>query len=155
MASRWTPLRDTQRAMAQDNLEVRRWIENMRGAISAWNLEDLDAFLETWHPECEWRPAFPRSLEGIGKIYRGHEGIAQAWRGVRGVWDEYRLDPEDAEVVGDRLVAIGRVYARGKGSGVELNSGWSALARFRDGLAISAWDWLDREEAARAAHRPE
>jgi ketosteroid isomerase-like protein len=140
--------------MSRDDAEVGRWVETMRRAIDAWNREDLEGFLETWHPECEWRPAFPRSLEGVGKVYRGREGIAQAWRGVRAVWDEYRLDPEDAEVVGDSLIAIGRVHARGKESGVALDSGWSALASFRDGLAISAWDWLDREEAARAARRP-
>jgi hypothetical protein len=53
--------------------------------------------------------------------------------------------------VGDKLVAVGRIYARGAESGMELDSGWSALATFRDGLAITAWDWLDRDEAFRAA----
>ncbi len=137
--------------MSQENVETSVWIQTMRRAIEAWNREDLDAFLETWHPECEWRPAFPRSLEKVGAVYRGREGIAQAWHGVRGVWAEYRLDPEDAQIVGRQLVAVGRVYARGIASGLELDSGWSALASFRDGLAISAWDWLNRDEAFRAA----
>jgi ketosteroid isomerase-like protein len=137
--------------MSLENVEGAQWIGNMRRAIDAWNREDLDAFLETWHPDCEWRPAFPRSLEGVGTIYRGRDGIARAWRGVRAVWEEYRLSPEDARVVGDKLVAVGRVSARGKESGVELDSGWSALATFRDGLAITAWDWLDRDEALTAA----
>ena len=78
------------------------------------------------------------------------KGIARAWNGVRAVWDEYRLDPEDAQVVDDKLVVMGRVYARGKESGLALDSGWSAVISFRDGLAISAWDWLDREEALEA-----
>ncbi len=133
-----------------EGVEAARWIETTQVAIDAWNREDLDAFLATWHPECEWRPAFPRSLEGVGTIYRGHEGIARAWRGVRAVWAEYRLDPEEARVVGNKLVAVGRVYARGRESGLKLDSGWSALAGFRDGLAITAWDWLDRDEALRA-----
>jgi ketosteroid isomerase-like protein len=137
--------------MSQENVEAVAWIENMRRAIDAWNGEDLDAFLETWHRDCEWRPAFPRSLEGVGTIYRGREGIARAWRGVRAVWEEYLLHPEDAQVVGDKLVVVGRVSARGRESGVKLDSGWSALATLRDGLAISAWDWLDRDEAFRAA----
>jgi ketosteroid isomerase-like protein len=128
-----------------------QWLESARRAIDAWNREDLNAFLETWHPECEWRPAFPRSLEGVGAVYHGREGIARAWRGVRAVWEEYRLDPEDAQVVGGKLVVVGRVYARGKESGLELDSGWSAVISFRDGMAISAWDWLDRDEALKAA----
>src|SRR5436190_11170780 len=92
----------------------------MRDAIEAWNRKDLDAFLQAWHPDCEWRPAFPRSLEGVGTVYRGREGITRAWNGARAVWEEYRLEPEDAQVVGDKLVVVGRVYARGKESGLAL-----------------------------------
>jgi ketosteroid isomerase-like protein len=134
-----------------ENVEVPVWIETARRGIDAWNREDLDAFLATWHPDCEWRPAFPRSLEGVGTVYRGREGIARAWHGVRAVWKEYRLEPEDAKVVGERLVVVGRVIARGRESGLELDSGWSALVGYRDELAISAWDWLDRDEAVKAA----
>jgi hypothetical protein len=60
---------------------------------------------------------------------------------VRAVWDEYRLEPEDARVVGDRLL--------------DLDSGWSALITIRDGLAFSAFDWLDRDAAVEAAGLPE
>jgi ketosteroid isomerase-like protein len=67
--------------MSEEN--VPESVETMKRAIEAWNREDLDAFLTTWHPECEWRPAFPRSLEGVGVVHRGHEGIARAWHGVR------------------------------------------------------------------------
>ena len=137
--------------MSPESVEVSEWIATVQRGIEAWNREDLDAFLATWHRECEWRPAFPRSLEGVGVVYRGREGIARAWNGVRGVWQEYRLDPEDAQLVGAQIVAVGQVTARGIASGLELDSGWSALASFRDGLAIKAWDWLDRDEAFKAA----
>jgi ketosteroid isomerase-like protein len=137
--------------MSQENVEAPVWIETARRAIDAWNREDLDAFLEEWHPDCEWRPAFPRSLEGVGTVYRGREGIARAWHGVRAVWEEYRLMPEDAQVVGERLVVVGQVIARGRESGLELDSGWSGLATYRDELTLSAWDWLDRDEALKAA----
>ena len=40
--------------------------ENLRRGVEAWNREDLDAFLETWHPDCEWRPAFPEASKGLG-----------------------------------------------------------------------------------------
>jgi ketosteroid isomerase-like protein len=136
--------------MTSENVETAIWIETARSAIDAWNRQDLDAFLDTWHPDCGWRPAFPRSLEGVGTTYRGREGIARAWHGVRAVWDEYRLDPEEAHVVGRRLVVVGHVYARGRESGLDLDSGWSGLATFRGGLTISAFDWLDRDAALKA-----
>jgi ketosteroid isomerase-like protein len=99
--------------MSPQKVEVAQWIENTQRAMDAWNREDLAAFLETWHPDCEWRPAFPRSLEGVGTVYRGREGITRAWNGVRAVWEEYQIVPEDAQVVGDNLVAVGRIHARG------------------------------------------
>jgi ketosteroid isomerase-like protein len=119
--------------MSQEKGTTEAWIETARRLIEAWNREDIDAFLDAWHPDCEWRPAFPRSLEGVGTPYRGHDGIARAWHGVRGVWDEYQLQPEDAQVVGDQLVVVGRVSGRGKESGLTLDSGWSAVVGFRDG----------------------
>ena len=127
------------------------WMTTVQAGIEAWNRKDLTAFLAMWHPDCEWRPAFPRSLEGVGVVYRGSDDIVRAWNGVRAVWEEYRLEPEDARVVDDQLVVTGRIFARGKESGLELESGWSALVGFRDGLAVSAWDWLDRDEAPKAA----
>ena len=92
---------------------------------------------------------FPKS-RGVGGVFRGREGIERAWRGVRAVWEEYQLDVEDAQVVGEQLVVVGRVHARGKESGLALESGWSAVVSFRDGMPVSAWDWLDRDEALKA-----
>ena len=63
--------------------------------------------------------------------------------------------PEDAQVVSARLVVVGEVVARGRESGLELDSGWSGLASYRDELTLSAWDWLDRDEALEAAGLPE
>jgi ketosteroid isomerase-like protein len=136
--------------MSRENVVVTTWLETVRRGIAAWNGQDLDAFLEMWHPECEWRPAFPRSLEGVGTVYRGREGVARAWHGVRAIWEGYRLDPEDARALGEQLVVVGRVFARGRESGLHLDSDWSALVSFRGGLAIGAWDWLDRDEAFRS-----
>ena len=35
----------------------------------------------------------------------------------------------------------------GKASGIEIDSEWSPVLRYRDGLIISAWDWLDHRPA--------
>jgi ketosteroid isomerase-like protein len=137
-------------ARSQEKIEVASWFETARRAIDAWNREDLDAFLETWHPDCEWRPAFPRSLEAVGTVYRGREGVSRAWDGVRAVWEEYRLDPEQTRIVGERIVVVGHIHARGRESGLALDSGWSVLGTFRDGLVLTAFDWLDRDAAFRA-----
>ncbi len=135
--------------MSQDNAQVALY------GIEAWNRQDLVVFLEAWHPECEWRPAFPKGTEGSGMVFRGHEGITRAWHGVREAWEEYRLEVEDARMTGEDLVVLGHIYLRGAESRVELDSPWSAVVRFREGKIISAWDWLDHASALEAASLPE
>jgi ketosteroid isomerase-like protein len=79
-------------------------IDNALRAIAAWNGEDLAGFIDTWHPEAEWRPTFPKGTEGTGNVFRGHEGIEEAWRNVREAWDEYRVQADDARIVGESLL---------------------------------------------------
>ena len=125
-------------------------MHNAAAAIDAWNRIDLPAFLETWHAEAEWRPAFPQGTEGAGSVFRGREEIARAWENVRAAWAEYRVEADDVRVVGDDLLILGRIYARGAISDVEIDSAWSAVVRFREGTIVSAWDWLDHESGLEA-----
>jgi ketosteroid isomerase-like protein len=88
-------------------------------------------------------------------VVHGHEEISQAWNNVRSVWAEYRLEVEEARVVGgEKLLVLGHLYARGAGSGLEIDSPWSAVVRFRDGKVLRARDWLDHEHGVEAAEEP-
>jgi ketosteroid isomerase-like protein len=130
--------------MSQEN------IATAQRAIDTWNRLDLDGFVATWHPDAEWRPAFPKGTEGAGGVSRGHEGIREAWFHVRAAWAEYRVEAATVRMVGEDLLVLGRIYARGKTSGIEIDSEWSAVIRFQDGLIVSARDWLDHQTALEA-----
>ncbi len=131
--------------MSQENVEM------VGRGIEAWNRRDLGGFLDVWHPEAEWRPAFPKGTEGTGTVFRGHEGVRRAWHNVRSAWTEYRLDVAEARMSGQDLVVLGHIHVRGATSGVEIDSDWSAVVRFREDKVISAWDWLDHVSALEAA----
>ena len=75
----------------------------------------------------------PEGTEGRGGVFRGREEIAQAWHNVREAWAEYRVEAEDARMVGETLLVLGRIYARGAKSGVVIDSEWSLVGRFKDG----------------------
>jgi ketosteroid isomerase-like protein len=124
-------------------------------AIDAWNSLDLEGFLAVWHPEAEWRPAFPKGTEGSGGVFRGHDGIREAWDNVRAAWSEYRVDTETARLVGDDILVLGRIHARGETSDVEIESEWSAVLRFQEGFVVRAWDWLDHRSAREAVGLPD
>jgi ketosteroid isomerase-like protein len=125
-------------------------VETATHAIAAWNALDLEAFMKVWHPEAEWRPAFPKGTEGTGSVFTGHAGIGEAWHNVRTAWSVYQVKPQEVRIVGDALLVLGGIHACGKASGIEIDSKWSAVLRYRDGLIISAWDWLDHRSALAA-----
>jgi ketosteroid isomerase-like protein len=125
-------------------------VETATRAIEAWNKLDLDAFMEEWHPEAEWRPAFPKGTQGTGSVFSGLDGIQAAWHNVRTAWSVYQVEPQEVRMVGDALLVLGRIHARGEASGLEIDSDWSAVLRYREGKVVSAWDWLDHKSALEA-----
>jgi ketosteroid isomerase-like protein len=125
-----------------------------RDAMEAWNRGDLTDFLDGWDDDAEWRPAFPVGTEGRGAIYRGREEIARAWANVREAWAEYRVEAEETRMVGERQLILGRIYARGAKSGVEINSEWSAVVKYKGRRIASAWDWLDHSHGLEAVGLP-
>jgi ketosteroid isomerase-like protein len=134
----------SEQPVSQENVEL------ATRAIDAWNRLDLDSFMEVWHVEAEWRPAFPKGTEGTGSVFRGHDGIRDAWRNVRTAWSVYDVQPQEIRMAGDSLLVLGRIHARGEASGLEIDSDWSAVLRYRDGKLITAWDWLDHRSALEA-----
>ena len=129
------------------------WIETARRAIEAWNREDLDAFLRGVAPpptDCEWRPAFPRSLErSRHRLNPRPRGIARSVA-RRPCECGRRYTAHALEDAQDRRRAArewsGHVVARGRrrsrtGLGVE------RTCQLSGELTLSAWDWLDRDEA--------
>ena len=56
----------------------------------------------------------------------------------------FRLDYTDIRDLGDRVLAIGTIRVRGRGSGVETNIPTAAIAEYRNGLL---WRFKDYGEA--------
>ncbi len=98
----------------------------IRAYYAAWSDRDLDALLETLHPEIEIRTsgAFP----DIEPSYRAYQGVRSFWEAMLLPWETFRLDVERI-VEGDGCAAAAiRFRARGKGSG--------ALTELRQGHAV-------------------
>ena len=86
-------------------------------------LEELDAAVE-------WYDAVPMMLGGKATVYRGHEGVRDLWRDLDDVFEERRVEFAEIREVGDRVLATGRLHARGKGSGVETESPYCVVCGF-------------------------
>jgi ketosteroid isomerase-like protein len=67
------------------------------------------------------------------------------------VWSEFRVEAEDFIDAGDKLLVIGRVRGRGRGSDIKLDAPVFMAWTFRDRWAVRQQWFAERTEALEAA----
>ena len=139
--------------MSRENVELLRWM------IDAFNRRDRESFASKLHEDVEWVPALiTRAEAGPESTYRGIDGF---WRWITEtdeVMAEFRVEAESFRDLDDeRVLLLGRVVGRGRGSGADVHAELGQVFTFRDGLMVSYRGYLDRDEALEAvglAERP-
>jgi ketosteroid isomerase-like protein len=129
--------------MSEENVEL------VRQALNAFTHRDVEEMLSYVDAEGELHSAIIGGAEG--NVYRGHEGFRrwyadsfESFEDLRNEWSEFRD-------LGDRVLAFGRVKARGRESGVELDSPMGWVFTVRRGRLVKAEGFLSRAEALEAA----
>ena len=127
--------------MSQENVDV------VRRSVEAF--PDLEETLLYVHQEGELHSAIVGGAEG--NIYRGHAGFRrwfadsfESFEQLTNEWTEFRD-------LGDRVLALGHVKARGRGSGMEIDSPMGWVFTVRHGKLVKAEGFLSRAEAFAAA----
>jgi ketosteroid isomerase-like protein len=82
--------------------------------------------------------------------YRGYEGFARWGEDWSAAWDNWRWEPEEFIDAGDRVVAVLRVHAKGRGSGVDVERLDGAVWTLRDGKCTRLDYYGSRAEALAA-----
>jgi ketosteroid isomerase-like protein len=129
--------------MAKEN------VETVKRLMEAVNRRDIDTLAELTSADLQWFPVFAARVEG--DVYRGREGIETFLGEVDETWEEFRPVPEDYHDLGDRVLALGRLKTRGRGSGVPIDSPWGGLFDFQANEISHIRTYLDHDEASRAA----
>jgi len=130
--------------MTQDKVEL------AKRATEAYNRRDVDTFFaEFATPDLEWWPATVRAVEG--GCYRGRKGIEQFLADTAETWEELQAVPEEFRDLGDRVLLLGRLQGRGRGSGAPVDTPMANLLDFRGARIWRARVYFDRAEALRAA----
>jgi ketosteroid isomerase-like protein len=139
---RW--LRDTRVTMSRDNVELAKRV------VDAYNRRDVDTFFaELATPDFEWWPALTRAYEG--GCYQGRDGVEKFAVDTRENWEELQSLPEEFRDLGDRVLVLGRMKGRGKGSGVPVDSPYVTILDFRGDRIWRSRVYLDRAEGLRVA----
>jgi ketosteroid isomerase-like protein len=121
----------------------------MRRCMDAWNRGDVDAWLETGHPEIEWSSAITRRVEGDESVYRGREEARRFWDEWHSLWD-LTIDVSEIRDLGETVLVVGRMRTRGKASGVDLEGPVAYVAEFEEGSIRRIRAYLDPAEAREA-----
>ena len=131
--------------MSQENVEI------VRRVSDAYNRRDVGAMLDELHPEVEWHPWLQLQLGGAATVYRGHQGVRKGIRELEEAFSEIQAEQTEIRDLGERVVAIGRLRARGKESGAITESPIAWIVDFKSGKVIRVREYLDPKEALEAA----
>jgi ketosteroid isomerase-like protein len=116
----------------------------------AYNRRDVDGiFAEFVNPDFEWWPALTRAYEG--GCYRGREGVERFLADTSENWEELQGVPEEFRDLGDRVLTLGRLNGRGKGSSAPVEQPYALILDFREGRVWRVRAYFDRAEGLRAA----
>jgi ketosteroid isomerase-like protein len=128
--------------MSRENVEV------VRRGLTATLEEDWETALATLHPEAE---IVDFDVPDAG-IYRGHQGLFDWLTRWSESWDSWRIEDIELREAGtDQVVALFRLIASGRGSGVEVERPDAILYTVRDGLQVRIEYFNDQRQALAAA----
>ena len=113
--------------MSNENVEL------IQRSYDAWNRRDYEAVLALLDPEIELE--FPEGGINTGTLH-GREAFGKFVESLTEAFEELRFEPEEIVEKDDRLVALVRQVARGRGSGVELEIRPAHIWTMRRGRAV-------------------
>jgi ketosteroid isomerase-like protein len=125
-----------------------------RLVLDAYNRWAVEPVLAELDPEIEWRPIIPMLVGGEATVYRGHDGVRRMFGEIRDSFGEIRIELDETLEIGDRVVGIGHMHARGSTSGVVTDTAWAFVAELRDGKALRIQTYMDHDEALADAGAP-
>ena len=123
-------------------------VEMFLRGVDAINRLDATAVLEVVHEESVFEP-LRSATEGA---FVGPEGMRRFLADTADTFELFKATYTDIRDLGEgRLVAIGTIRMRGRGSGVESDVPSAAIVEFRDGLLARYKDYGDARLALQVA----
>jgi ketosteroid isomerase-like protein len=119
--------------------------------MALWNAGDLEGWLAMWREDCEWVSAVTSSVDSSRAVYCGHDELRGFWEDNHEAWERFEVEALDTSDLGNGLVFTnGRVQARGRRSGLQLDSRLYFVWRLIGERFQHASAHLDREAAVEA-----
>ena len=110
--------------MSQENVDL------VREGFARWNEGDHDFLFSRAAPDIE---LFSRFGSLTGEPYRGLEGGREWLADIQQSFERFELWLDDVRDLGDRVLAIGGIDLRARGSGLDMKEPMGWVVEFRDG----------------------
>ncbi len=128
--------------MSTENVQI------IRRLVEAFNDRDIDSVVQDMQPDVELHP-LRAQLEG--KAYRGHDGVREMLADFDQDWESIQVDAEEFRDADDEVVVLGRLRARGRASGIDLDVPMGFVWTLRDGKVVRIRSFSEQADALRAA----
>src|SRR3954469_3675738 len=129
--------------MSHENVEI------VRRALEAYAGGDIEEMLRYVDPRGELHSAIIGGAEG--KVFRGHGGFRTWFAETTESFEELSTALTEYRDLGDRVLAFGHIHARGRGSGVEIDSPTGWVFTVREAKVLTAEGYLSAAGALAAA----
>ena len=127
--------------MSEENVEL------VKESIERFNRGDIEGMLAMLAPEIR----FEHRIAALEGSFTGVDAVRQWFEDLTQHFATWRIECDDIRDLGDRVLALGTLWATGKGSGVEADVPYTVVARLSGGLVTEFTDYGDREKALEAA----
>jgi ketosteroid isomerase-like protein len=122
--------------------------QRIRDGFARWNRGEHSFDPEWVHPDVEIHSA---AAVVTGSVYRGREGLERWVSDMEEAFDEWQLEIDELdEVKPGRVLGIGSVHLRGRGSGAPVDEPCAWVLDHVDGLLTRFEPYLNRVDEARA-----
>ncbi len=128
--------------MSHENVEI------VRRAFAATGRGDAEALIALCNPGFEMHLV---GVAGEPVYYAGASGIREFFRDMAESWDAFKFEPTDIRDLGDQVLVLGAVQARGRASGIDVEDKRGWLVELRDGRATSLRSFREPQHALEAA----
>jgi ketosteroid isomerase-like protein len=122
-----------------------------RLAYASTSRGDFDVVLYGFADDFEYRPSSGLMPPDLEPVFRGRDGYLKLWGYWRDAFGDIRWDPEEVLDFGNVFLVTAQQKGSGSGSGVAVAQKVFQLFTLRDGLVLRQEDFVDFDEAMRAA----
>ncbi len=96
-------------------------------------------------PDFEIHPLY------LERSYKGVEGIRQLWADIDEIWQDYHLEIGEIVDLGEHVLALAHITARGTGSGVPIDEEIAVVWAFDGDKVVWMKTFMSKREALEAA----